>query len=156
MTDERWPDDVSLMVNAGPEDGHDGYDIWHTGGPGGPWLTAISEEAARSVIAVVDEVHELRAENTRLRSLVSGLQASVPPSHPSDYGHEIWAEAIREAEARGRDAERDRIVADLRAALREADGLAWATGSPTTYPIIRTLEVYAERYARGEHREEGA
>lgn len=61
MSIERWPDDVRLTVNAGPEDGHGDYDIWHTGGPGGPWLTAISKEAAMSVIAVVDEVHALRA-----------------------------------------------------------------------------------------------
>lgn len=61
VTPERWPDDVRLMVNAEPEDGRGDYDIWHTGGPGGPWLTAISKEAAMSVIAVVDEVHALRA-----------------------------------------------------------------------------------------------
>lgn len=136
MSTERWPDDVRLTVNSEPENGRGDYDIWHTGGPGGPWLTAISKDAAESVIAVVDEVHELRAENTRLRSLVSGLQASVPPSHPSDYGHEIWAEAIREAEARGRDAERDRIVAWLRER--------------------RDIYSFADCIERGEHREEGA
>lgn len=61
-----WPDDVRLTINAEPEDGVDYYDIWHTGGPGGPWLTAHTKAAAWSVIGVVDEVHALRAEVKRL------------------------------------------------------------------------------------------
>ena len=66
---ERWPDDVSLIVNAGPEDGWPVYDIWHTGGPGGPWLTAATEQAARSICDAIEELHELRAEVVHLRGL---------------------------------------------------------------------------------------
>ena len=51
----------------------------------------------------------LRAEVDRLRSEVSYLRACVPPTHPSDYGHEAWAETVRTAVA----AERAAVVAWL-------------------------------------------
>ena len=65
---ERWPDGISLFVNAGPEDGFPVFDIWHNGGPGGPWLTAHTEEAARSICDAIEELHALRSEVVRLRS----------------------------------------------------------------------------------------
>ena len=86
--------------------------------------------------ALVAEVH--------LRAAIAALQASVPPTHPSDYGHEVWAAARHEAVAE----ERAAVVAWLRerAARRGftfncPDELAWC----------------ADTIERGEHRrEEGA
>lgn len=82
MSIERWPDDVRLLVNAEPEDGRGDYDIWHTGGPGGPWLTAISKEAAMSVIAVVDEVHELRAALKDAQEALANEHGRGTPPRP--------------------------------------------------------------------------
>ena len=44
------------------------------------------------------------------RATVAALRASVPPVYPSDYGHEVWSTAIRDAVA----AERAAVVAWLR------------------------------------------
>ena len=63
----RWHDDISLFINATPDDGIGHYDIWHNGGPGGPMLTAQSREAAEEICTAVDELLELRAEVERLR-----------------------------------------------------------------------------------------
>lgn len=74
MTDARWPDGVTLLVNAGPKEGWPRYDIWHTGGPGGPWLEAATEEAARSIVQAIDELLALRAERDTLRAEVEALR----------------------------------------------------------------------------------
>lgn len=81
---DAWPDDVSLFVNAGPDEGWSRYDLWHTGGPGGPWLEAATEEAARSIVHAVDELHTLRAERNELLAEVDRLRTV-----------EIYAEHLR-------------------------------------------------------------
>ena len=53
----------------------------------------------------------LRAEVERLRGEVSYLRACVPPTRPTDYGHEVWTAALRAEVA----AERVAVVAWLRA-----------------------------------------
>lgn len=59
----KWPDTIGLFVNdEGPP-----VDIWHTGGPGGPFLTADSMETAQAIIGAIDELHERRAEVEYLR-----------------------------------------------------------------------------------------
>lgn len=97
-------------------------------------------EAAR-VAALLSEVNHLRAK-------VFFLHSSVPPWHPSDYGHEAWMEQIEAAEARGRNDERAHIVADLRSAAPEADRRVLLL---VQNPIALTLEACAERYERGDH-----
>ena len=57
-----------------------------------------------------EDMDALVAEVERLRVEVTFFRASVPPSHPSDYGHEAWAKSVAEGVAEG---ER-RIVAYLR------------------------------------------
>jgi hypothetical protein len=73
----RWTEGVSLLVNAGPEDGLDHYDIWHTGGPGGPMLTAHSESSARAICDAIEELHQLRAENERVRQACLEMNAAL-------------------------------------------------------------------------------
>ena len=84
--------------------------------------------------ALVAEVH--------LRAAIAALQASVPPTHPSDYGHEVWAAARHEA------------VAEERAAV-----VAWLRGKgndPTTFMSEAiALTCAASIIERGEHRREG-
>lgn len=64
---------------------------------GQPWSVSPTEAAA-----LVAEVERLRAE-------VSYLRACVPPTRPTDYGHEAWTEALRAAVAE----ERAAVVAYL-------------------------------------------
>ena len=91
-----------------------------------------------------DYGHEAWAEVERLRDTVASLRASVPPTHPSDYGHEAWAETVRTAVA----AERAAVV-------------AWLNGCATEgFILLRINEACdAEKWAlaieRGEHRREG-
>lgn len=94
-----------------------------------PW-TVYPEEAA-IVGGQLNRLTALEAENERLRRENAYLKACVPPTKPSDYGHEAWAEALREAVA----AERKAVVAFL----REEDEYA-----PSDY---------AEWIERGDHRE---
>lgn len=101
--------------------------------------------ADAGAVARLEGYDAARAEVERLRATVSFLRACVPPRRPSDYGHEIWAEEVQAAEARGRDEERARIVADLRSAAPSADDRVWYR-SPSL-----TLEACAERYERGDH-----
>jgi len=73
-----------------------------------------AELAAERLAALLDAEREntaLRAEVERLRGEVSYLRACVPPTRPTDYGHEVWTAALR-AEAK---AERTDVVAWLRA-----------------------------------------
>jgi hypothetical protein len=81
---------------------------------------------------------ELVAEVEHLRATVAALRASVPPTHPSDYGHEVWSAALVDAKKEGarsaveeRAAERAAVVAWLRENAedysRDADGYHPAT-----------------------------
>jgi hypothetical protein len=87
---EKWTEGVSLLVNAGPEDGLDHYDIWHTGGPGGPMLTAHSEASARAICDAIEELHQLRAENERL------VQNAAARERVLNRQHDLLRKAERE------------------------------------------------------------
>lgn len=100
-------------------------------------------DAGQSWSVSPTEAAALLHEVDRLRAEVSFLRSSVPPLHPTDYGHEIQA-----AEARGQEAERARIVADLRSAAPSADHRVLLL---IDNPIALTLEACAERYERGDH-----
>jgi hypothetical protein len=54
------------------------------------------------VTVLPSEAADVVAEIEELRATVAALLASVPPAHPSDYGHEAWTAALRDAEAKGR------------------------------------------------------
>jgi hypothetical protein len=81
------------------------------------------------------------------RATVAALRASVPPAHPSDYGHEVWSAAFRDAVT----AERAAVVAWLR-----AQGRAWMATYSTEWGFhrARCLEQTADAIERGEHRRE--
>jgi hypothetical protein len=83
-----------------------------------------AEIAAERLTALLDA----ERENTVLRAEVSYLRACVPPTRPTDYGHEVWTAALRAEVA----AERAAVVAWLREA-----------------PALRH---YADCIERGEHR----
>ena len=68
----------------------------------GPGYSGIADDACAALAEIIAEVERLRSE-------VSYLRACVPPTHPSDYGHEAWAETVRTAVA----AERAAVVAWL-------------------------------------------
>ena len=84
----------------------------------------------------------LRVEVERLRGEVSYLRASVPPTHPSDYGHEAWSAALRDAEAQGWQGMRDAVEQE-RAAV-----VAWLSVNNCR------CQDYAEDIKHGEHRRE--
>jgi hypothetical protein len=63
-----------------------------------------------SVTVLPSEAADVVAEIEELRATVAALQAAVPPAHPSDYGHEAWTAALRDAEAKGRREMRDEAV----------------------------------------------
>jgi hypothetical protein len=107
----------------------------------------IREEDADLIANAPTDLAALIAEVDWLRPQVSFLRASVPPTHPSDYGYEAWTETIRAAEARGRNDERARIVADLRSAAPDADRVLLLVSNP----IEMLLRACAERYERGDH-----
>jgi len=79
-----------------------------------------------------EDFNALVAEVEHLRAAIAALQASVPPTHPSDYGHEVWAAARHEAVAK----ERAAVVAYLRRMDR-------------TFCYVAALDI-----AQGEHRRE--
>ena len=85
--------------------------------------------------ALIAKVECLRAEALGQRAEASYLRACVPPVHPSDYGHEVWATSLRDAVA----AERAAVVAWLR-----DNEDAW---SMPTWQLADHIE-------RGEHRRE--
>ena len=104
--------------------------------------------AAERLAALLDAEREntaLRAEVERLRGEVSYLRACVPPTRPTDYGHEVWAAARHEAVAE----ERAAVVAWLRAK---------AEGMPDLWAVTATAyHLAANTFEDGEHRrEEGA
>ena len=83
---------------------------------------------------IVSTVTRLRAEALGQRAEASYLRACVPPTHPSDYGHEVWSAALVEAKKEGarsaveeRGAERAAVVAWLREAAYTTlyDARAW-------------------------------
>ena len=73
----RWNDGVSLFIGGDPEKYDPYFDIWHSGGPGGPMLMAQSREAADEICAAVDELLELRAEVKRLRAGVRAAEVHL-------------------------------------------------------------------------------
>ena len=81
---------------------------------------------------IVSTVMRLRAEALGQRAEASYLRACVPPTHPTDYGHEAWSAALR-AEV---EAERAAVVAWLR---KHGD---------------QRRATLADRIERGEHRRE--
>jgi len=101
-----------------------------------------SDLAAERLAALLDAEREntaLRAEMERLRAEVSYLRACVPPTRPTDYGHEVWTAALRAEVA----AERAAVVAYMR-------GLADDYG----VCLDLSLAEQADIIERGEHRKE--
>ncbi len=68
---------------------------------------SLLQQEARIQRAISDG---LAAEVEHLRATVAALQAAAPPTRPSDYGHEAWTAALRDAEAKGRREMRDEAV----------------------------------------------
>ncbi len=102
-----------------------------------------AELAAERLAALLDAEREntaLRAEVERLRAEVSYLRACVPPTRPTDYGHEVWTAALRAEVA----AERAAVVAWLRSQVSQAAG-------DDDYAYDHAADVIE----RGEHRREG-
>ena len=91
----------------------------------------LAEERLAALLDAERENTALRAEVERLRAEVSYLRACVPPTRPTDYGHEVWTAALR-AEVR---TERAAVVAWL---------------------FRNHYDDTAERIERGEHRREEA
>ena len=85
---------------------------------------------------IVSTVTRLRAEALGQRAEASFLRACVPPVHPTDYGHEAWAKAVRAAVAE----ERAAVVAWLREHWSEV--------------LEQTPQQTAKLIERGEHRRE--
>jgi hypothetical protein len=90
------------------------------------------------------EAGALVAEVERLRGEVSYLRACVPPTRPTDYGHEVWTAALRAEVA----AERAAVVAWLDAQLPDIDFCEGCGQRGTTVDRI------ADCIERGEHRRE--
>lgn len=100
------------------------------------------------VPSIIADAFALVGEVERLRAEVSYLRACVPPTRPTDYGHEAWTEALRAAVAE----ERAAVVAWLRA----RDG-----GNEERVAVEAYLAAsggicldFANDIERGEHREE--
>jgi hypothetical protein len=89
--------------------------------------------------ALIEEVERLREEVSGLRAEVSYLRACVPPTRPTDYGHEVWTAALRAAVA----AERAAVVAWLRNEWEQGVGM-FAEAARRSIDCIE----------RGEHRRE--
>jgi hypothetical protein len=85
---------------------------------------------------IVSTVTRLRAEALGQRAEASYLRACVPPTHPTDYGHEVWTAALRAEVA----AERAAVVAWLRSEIDDDDNSACV------------LTYAANAIERGEHR----
>ena len=86
----------------------------------------------------------LRAEVERLRAEASYLRACVPPTHPTDYGHEVWTETVRAQAA----AERAAVVAWLR------EQRAFGTDALLGAGFATVCGILADAIERGEHRRE--
>jgi len=94
------------------------------------------------LVAARADMDALVAEVEHLRAAIAALQASVPPTHPSDYGHEVWAAAGHEAVAE----ERAAVVAHLRERAIHGVGI--------TISIEDACTILADKIERGEHRRE--
>jgi hypothetical protein len=81
----------------------------------------------------------LRAEVERLRGEVSYLRACVPPTRPTDYGHEVWTAALRAEVA----AERTAVVTWIRRVATDARD--WSEHADVYDAIADNIE-------SGEHR----
>ena len=89
---------------------------------------------------IVSTMTRLRAEALSQRAEASLLRACVPPVHPTDYGHEAWAKAVRAA------------VAEERASV-----VAWLRGNAGFRMVPGNMaycDYYADAIERGEHRHE--
>ena len=120
-----------------------------------------AEIAAERLTALLDA----ERENTVLRREVSYLRACVPPTRPTDYGHEVWTAALVEAKKEGaRSAVAERVAVtpepaparpltnddlarayDMGRDMERADTVAWLREAPA-------LRHYADCIERGEHR----
>lgn len=98
----------------------------------------------REARSLVDHLNHLAAENERLAREAAYLKACSPPTKPSDYGHEAWAETVRAAVAQ----ERAAIVAWLRG---EAESLTGTT-TATAFRVSVGLSDAADAIERGAHR----
>ena len=76
------------------------------------WLRSLLRAATNAYATTLfpNECVEAVAEIERLRAEASYLRACVPPTRPTDYGHEVWTETVRDAVG----AERAAVVAYLR------------------------------------------
>lgn len=147
---DAWPDDVSLFVNAGPDEGWSRYDIWHTGGPGGPWLEAGTEQAARSILHAVDELHTLRAERAELLAEVERLTAAV-------VGQSGQARTYEAGYAAGKAEERGLVVSFLHARTESYAQKSTAfqfSNLNHLYEIARALDLHARAIRVGQHEQE--
>jgi hypothetical protein len=73
----KWPENVGLFVNGGPDDDCQLWDIWHDGGPGGPAFDAHSEQMANGICSAIDELQNLRQENKQLILEREGLRREI-------------------------------------------------------------------------------
>jgi hypothetical protein len=109
---------------------------------------------------IVWTVTRLRAEALGQRAEASYLRACVPPTHPADYGHEVWSAALRDAEAQGWQGMRAEVAAERAAVvawLREEANAPHPieAGERALSPAGRGLLLLAaSRIERGEHRRE--
>ena len=91
-------------------------------------VTHLLGHAPADLTALVAEVERLHAE-------VSYLRACVPPTRPTDYGHEVWTAALRAEVA----AERAAVVSWLRECALDPE---------TTGAEMRLLQEHASRIER--------
>jgi FtsZ-binding cell division protein ZapB len=93
----KWPENIRLFVNGGPDDGCQLWDIWHDGGPGGHCFDAYSEQMANNIVSAIDELQSLREENKRLVLELSKIDKllregfDIINEHLSS-SHEVWME----------------------------------------------------------------
>lgn len=88
---------------------------------------------------LIAELRERRAQVDDYRMMMSYLRACVPPTRPTDYGHEVWTAALRAEVA----AERAAVVAWLRSQVSQAAG-------DDDYAYDHAADIIE----RGEHRRE--
>jgi hypothetical protein len=94
---------------------------------------------------LIAELREARAEALGQRAEASYLRACVPPTRPTDYGHEVWTAALRAEVA----AERAAVLEFLR---NDMVGYCACCGQSAS-----DLDYHIDIIERGEHRrEEGA
>lgn len=121
----------------------DAYREWRQAHPAQPLHRDVEESLIIEIAMLRDEVAMLQQEARIRKNLCDGLaeevsylRACVPPTRPTDYGHEVWAETVR-SEVR---AERAAVVAWLRKHWSEV--------------LEQTPQQTAKLIERGEHRRE--